>query len=70
MAAAVARGLGTSLLPEYACAAALAAGDIVPVWPVADRVPPEPWFAVTRPADAVRAEVTALVARLGVPGGG
>ena len=69
VAAAVARGLGTSLLPEYACAAALAAGDLVSVWPVADVVPPEPWFAVTRQADVVRPQVAALVARLDVPEG-
>jgi DNA-binding transcriptional LysR family regulator len=69
VAAAVAGGLGTSLLPEYACAAGLADGTLVRVWPVADIVPPEPWFAVTRQADGVRPPVAALVARLGVPEG-
>jgi DNA-binding transcriptional LysR family regulator len=68
VAAAVARGLGTSLLPDYACAEGLASGDLVEVSPVADLVPPEPWFAVTREADVVRPQVTGLVARLGVPG--
>ena len=68
VAAAVARGLGTSLLPDYACAEGLAAGDLVEVSPVADLVPPEPWFAVTREADVVRPQVAALVARLGEPG--
>ena len=68
VAAAVARGLGTSLLPDYACAEGLAAGDLVEVSPVADLVPPEPWFAVTRDADVVRPQVAELVARLGVPG--
>ena len=69
VASAVAGGLGTSLLPEYACAAGLADGTLVSVWPVADVVPPEPWFAVTRQADGVRAPVADLVARLTVPGG-
>ena len=35
---------------------------------MADLVPPEPWFAVTRQADVVRPQVADLVARLGVPG--
>jgi DNA-binding transcriptional LysR family regulator len=68
VAAAVARGLGTSLLPDYACAEGLASGALVEVSPVADLVPPEPWFAVTREADVVRPQVAGLVARLGVPG--
>ena len=68
VAAAVARGLGTSLLPDYACAEGLASGHLVEVSPVADLVPPEPWFAVTRQADVVRPQVTDLVERLGVPG--
>ena len=69
VAAAVAGGLGTSLLPEYACAGGLADGTLVRVWPVADLVPPEPWFAVTREADVMRPPVAGLVARLGVPTG-
>jgi len=70
VAAAVARGLGTSLLPDYACAEGLAAGDLVEVCPVGELVPPEAWFAVTREADMVRPQVVELVARLGVPGAG
>ncbi len=70
VADAVAGGLGSSLLPEYACARGLADGSLVDVWPVAGVVPPEPWFAVTRATDVMRPPVTALVARLGVPGGG
>jgi DNA-binding transcriptional LysR family regulator len=68
VAAAVARGLGTSLLPDYACAEGLASGDLVEVYPVADLVPPEPWFAVAREADLVRPPVVGLVGRLDVPG--
>ncbi len=69
VAGAVARGLGSSLLPAYACAAGLASGDLVEVWPVGAVVPPEPWFAVTRQADVVRPQVAGLVTRLGVPDG-
>jgi DNA-binding transcriptional LysR family regulator len=69
VAAAVARGLGASLLPDYACAEGLASGSLVEVCPVADLVAPEPWFAVTRAADVVRPQVADLVGRLGVPGG-
>ncbi len=46
--AAVAHGLGVSLLPEFACADALDQGSVVEVHPVADVVPGEPWFACTR----------------------
>lgn len=49
---AVARGIGISLLPDFVCAAALAEGSIVELYPVADLVPAEPWFASTRVADA------------------
>ena len=70
VAGAVARGLGVSLLPEYACAAGLRSGDLVEVFPVGDVVPPEPWFAVTREADLVRAQVAAFAGRLDVPGDG
>jgi len=70
VAGAVARGLGVSLLPEYACAAGLRSGDLVEVVPVGDVVPPEPWFAVTRDADLARAQVAAFAGWLGVPSGG
>lgn len=68
VAAAAARGLGSSLLPEYACAAALATGTLVEVFPVGDLVPPEAWFVSTREADLVRMEVARFVESLSVPG--
>ena len=68
VAAAVARGLGVSLLPDYACATGLASGDLVEVFPVGDVVPSEPWFAVTREADLVRAHVAEFTRGLGPPG--
>ena len=52
VAEAVARGVGVSLLPEFVCTDALAQGSIVELFPVADVVPAEPWFASTRVADA------------------
>jgi DNA-binding transcriptional LysR family regulator len=65
---AVAQGLGVSLLPEYACASGLAAGDLIEVYPVGDVVPAEPWFAITREADLVRQQVASFVRGLGLPG--
>ena len=70
VAGAVARGIGTSLLPGYACADGLAGCDLVEVFPVGDVVPPEPWFAATREADLVRPAVARFAGALGVPGGG
>ena len=69
VARAVAQGLGVSLLPEYACAAGLAEGDLVEVYPVGDVVPAEPWFAVTREADLVRQQVASFARGLGLPRG-
>ena len=69
VARAVAQGLGVSLLPEYACAAGLEAGDLVEIYPVGDLVPAEPWFAVTREADLVRQQVASFVRGLGLPRG-
>ncbi len=69
VAGAVARGLGVSLLPEYACAAGLESGELVELFPVGDLVPSEPWFAVARVADLARTQVTAFMAYLGVPRG-
>jgi DNA-binding transcriptional LysR family regulator len=69
VAQAVAQGLGVSLLPEYACASGLAAGDLVEVYPVGDEVPREPWFAITREADLVRQQVASFVRGLGPPRG-
>ena len=68
VAGAVARGLGVSLLPDYACAEGLAAGSLVEVYPVADLVPPEAWFASARDADLVRGPVHQFVQDLTVPG--
>jgi DNA-binding transcriptional LysR family regulator len=70
VAGAVARGIGTSLLPEYACAEGLAAGTLVEVFPVADVVPAEAWFAATRESDLVRPAVARFVAGLSAPGAG
>jgi DNA-binding transcriptional LysR family regulator len=69
VAGAVARGLGVSLLPAYSCAAGLASGDLVDVFPVGDLVPAETWYAVTREADSARHQVAAFARSLGVPGG-
>jgi DNA-binding transcriptional LysR family regulator len=68
VAAAAARGLGSSLLPEYACAESLATGALVEVFPVGDLVPTEAWFASTREADLVRPDVARFVESLSVPG--
>jgi DNA-binding transcriptional LysR family regulator len=65
---AVERGLGVSLLPDYACSAGLSSGALVEVFPVADEVPPEAWFACTREADLVRPQVTGYLSTLTVPG--
>ena len=70
VAAAVARGVGVSLLPEYACATGLASGELVEVAPVAGLVPAEAWFASSREGDLVRPAVAGLVDGLGLPGGG
>jgi DNA-binding transcriptional LysR family regulator len=62
--AAVARGLGFSLLPAFACAEALTLGTVVEVHPVAAAAPAEPWFACTRAADRSRRQLTELVGLL------
>jgi DNA-binding transcriptional LysR family regulator len=62
--AAVARGLGVSLLPEFACADALERGSVVEVASVDDVVASEVWFACTRAADAGRDPLTRLIAEL------
>jgi DNA-binding transcriptional LysR family regulator len=68
--AAVAHGLGMSLLPEFICADALDRGSVVEVHPVTDVVPGEPWFACTRLADLGREQVNRFVADLALPGPG
>lgn len=68
--AAVERGIGISLLPEFACADAMARGAIASLHPVADTMPAEPWFACTRLADAHRQDLhrfTADLARMDGP---
>jgi DNA-binding transcriptional LysR family regulator len=75
VAAAVAHGLGISLLPEFACAEALASGSVVELHPVSEVVPGEPWFACTRVGGADRERSTRFVAGLvdalgGTPSGG
>ncbi len=62
--AAVERGLGISLLPEFACADALGRGAVVELHPVAEVAPGEPWFACTRAADLDRVGLTRFVADL------
>ena len=54
VAAAVAHGLGISLLPTFACRDALTLGSVVELHPVTDSMPFEPWFACTRVADLSR----------------
>jgi DNA-binding transcriptional LysR family regulator len=64
VAAAVAHGLGISLLPEFACAQALARGSMVELHPVDQVVPGEPWFACTRVGGVDREPITRFVAGL------
>ena len=70
VAAAVAHGLGISLLPTFACADALALGSVVEVHPVAEAIPVEPWFACTRVADVGREHLNQLIGRLSPSGVG
>ncbi len=68
--AAVAHGLGISLLPAFACADALALGSVVEVHPVTDAIPVEPWFACTRVADLGREHLNRFLTWLPLSGGG
>lgn len=61
VAAAVAQGLGVSLLPDFVCAEALERGAVVELFPVGGVVPTEPWFACTRVADTGQRRLTRLV---------
>lgn len=65
--AAVAAGIGASLLPRYACQAALDAGAIVEIGTLADHVDAEPWFATTRTTSgtATAGLLQAVIDRLG-----
>jgi len=64
---AVELGLGVSLLPTFVCKDALVVGRVVEVFPVSHLAPQEPWFACSRPADADRRAVSALLAALQAP---
>jgi DNA-binding transcriptional LysR family regulator len=67
VAAAVERGLGCSLLPDFSCADGLERGTMIELHPVALVAPSEPWFACTRAADLDRAPLHRLVSHLGDP---
>jgi DNA-binding transcriptional LysR family regulator len=67
VAAAVERGLGYSLLPDFACTGSLQRGTMVELHPVAPIASAEPWFACTRTADLDRSALHRLVADLTVP---
>ncbi len=64
VAAAVERGLGCSLLPDFSCADALERGTMAELHPIAPMVPSEPWFVCTRVADLDRTQLTEFVADL------
>jgi DNA-binding transcriptional LysR family regulator len=68
--AAVAQGLGISLLPEFACGDVLAQGTAVELSPVGDVVATELWFACIRAADAARRPLHELIADLALAGDG
>ncbi len=61
VAAAVERGLGCSLLPDFACAEGLARGPWSSSTRSAPMVPSEPWFACTRVADLGRTPAAPVV---------
>ncbi len=67
VAAAVERGLGCSLLPDFSCADGLERGTMVELHPVAPVAPSEPWFACTRSADLDRGPLHRLVTQLADP---
>ena len=67
VAAAVERGLGCSLLPDFSCADGLGRGTMVRLHPVAPEVPAEPWFACTRATDFDRSALHGLVSDLAGP---
>jgi len=65
---AVTLGVGVSLLPSFLCAAALRAGQVEELHPVAALVDPEPWYVCTRQGDDVRPDVAAFLGSFGSPG--
>ena len=68
--AAVAQGLGFSLLPHFVCADALAGGSVVELHPVAAVAPAEPWFACTRAVDLGREPLNDFLGLLSAPAEG
>ena len=64
--AAVAQGMGMSLLPSFVCTDALRTGSVVEVHPVAEVAPVEPWFACIRSADQSWDQLVQLVSRLAI----
>jgi DNA-binding transcriptional LysR family regulator len=64
VASAVERGLGVSLLPSFACADAMARGQVVELPGSSGLVPDEPWFACTRAADVGKSTITSFVSSL------
>ncbi len=64
VAAAVERGLGCSLLPDFACAEGLGRGTMVELHPVAAVASSEPWFACIRSADLGRIPLRRFVTGL------
>jgi DNA-binding transcriptional LysR family regulator len=64
VAAAVERGLGCSLLPDFSCAEGLERGTMVELHPVAPTTSSEPWFACTRTADLDRNPLHRFVTHL------
>lgn len=67
VAAAVAEGIGYSLLPSFVCAALMAAGQVEELHPVAGLVPPEPWFVCFREGELARPTLARLVTALQAP---
>jgi len=63
--AAVEAGMGMSLLPGFACDAALGSGRLVELFPVGGLIAREPWFLSARPGGTARPDVRAVVAALG-----
>jgi DNA-binding transcriptional LysR family regulator len=57
---AVELGYGLSILPEFLCREALAAGRVREVWPVRDRIQGEQWVLSFREVDSDRAEIVQI----------
>ena len=48
MLGAVEQGMGCSILPEFVCAESIREGRTEELYPVADLIAPEPWYACVR----------------------